>query len=103
MLKTIMKEAGTAQMGVGVGSGDDRAIEAASAAISSPLLGTSIEWGSRDPYEYHRRPGLKPYEVNTAAKTVTDAADPEADIIFGAVIDENMKDQIRDHSHSHRL
>jgi cell division protein FtsZ len=94
-VKTIMKETGTAQMGVGVGNGDDRAIEAASAAISSPLLGTSIDGARGILLNITGGPDLSLFEVNTAAKTVTEAADPGADIIFGAVIDESMKDQIK--------
>lgn len=94
-IKTIMKDTGTAQMGMGTGSGDDRAIEAASAAISSPLLGTSIDGARGILINITGGLDLSLMEVNTAAKAVTEAADPEADIIFGAVIDESMKDEIR--------
>ena len=94
-IKTIMQDTGTAQMGMGTGSGDDRAIEAASAAISSPLLGTSIDGARGILLNITGGMDLSLMEVNTAAKAVTEAADPEPDIIFGAVIDESMKDKIR--------
>ena len=94
-VKTIIKEAGTARMGMGTGSGDDRDIEAANAAITSPLLGTSIGGARGILLNITGGLDLSLLEVNTAARAVTEAADPEADIIFGAVIDESMKDEIR--------
>lgn len=92
---TIMKEAGTARMGIGTGSGDNRVIEAANAAISSPLLGTSIDGARGILLNITGGVDLSLMEVNSAAKAVTEAAGPEADIIFGAVIDESMGDEMR--------
>ena len=94
-VKAIMKDTGTAQMGMGTGIGDDRAIEAASGAISSPLLGTTIDGARGILMNITGGLDLSLMEVNAAAKAVTEAADPDADIIFGAVIDENFKDKIR--------
>ncbi len=94
-VKTIMEETGTALMGIGVGSGENRTIEAASAAISSPLLETSIEGARGVLLNITGGPGLGLFEVNEAADIVAEAADPEANIIFGAVIDESMKDDVR--------
>jgi cell division protein FtsZ len=94
-VKTIMEETGTALMGIGIGSGDNRTIEAASAAISSPLLETSIEGARGVLLNITGGANLGLFEVNEAADIVAEAADPEANIIFGAVIDENMKDEVR--------
>jgi cell division protein FtsZ len=94
-VKTIMEETGTALMGIGIGSGDNRTIEAASAAISSPLLETSIEGARGVLLNITGGTNLGLFEVNEAADIVAEAADPDANIIFGAVIDENMKDEVR--------
>jgi cell division protein FtsZ len=93
-VKTIMEETGTALMGIGIGSGDNRTIEAASAAISSPLLETSIEGARGVLLNITGGANLGLFEVNEAADIVAEAADPDANIIFGAVIDENMKDEV---------
>ncbi len=94
-VKTIMQETGSALMGIGVGSGENRTVEAASAAISSPLLETSIEGARGVLLNITGGADLGLFEVNEAADIVAEAADPEANIIFGAVIDENMKDEVR--------
>ncbi len=94
-VRTIMKEQGLAHMGIGTGTGDNRALEAAKQAISSPLLETSIEGAKGVLLNITGGPDLGLYEVNEAAELVAQAADPEANIIFGAVIDESLDDDIR--------
>jgi cell division protein FtsZ len=94
-VKTIMAERGAALMGIGLGRGDNRTIDAASAAISSPLLETSIEGARVVLLNITGGADLGLFEVNEAADIVAKAADPEANIIFGAVIDKNMKDEVR--------
>ncbi|MDX9893405.1 MAG: cell division protein FtsZ [Patescibacteria group bacterium] len=94
-VKTIMKDTGSALMGIGQGSGENRAVEAAKSAISSPLLEMSIEGAKGILFTVIGGPDLSMYEVNEAAKIITQSADPEAKVIFGAVIDENMKDEVR--------
>ncbi|MBX6350285.1 MAG: cell division protein FtsZ [Clostridia bacterium] len=94
-VRTIMLDTGTALMGIGVARGDNRAKEAAHSAISSPLLETSIEGAKGVLLNITGDPDLGLFEVNEAAEIIAQAADPEANIIFGAVIDENMKDEIR--------
>lgn len=94
-VKTIMFEQGLAHMGVGRASGEHRATEAAKQAIHSPLLETSIEGAKGVLLNITGGPNLGLFEVNEAAELVSQAADPEANIIFGAVIDEELKDEIR--------
>jgi cell division protein FtsZ len=94
-VKTIMSDAGSALMGIGVARGEGRAAEAARAAISSPLLETSIEGARGVLLNITGDVNLGLFEVNEAAEIVTAAADPEANIIFGAVIDESLEDEIR--------
>ena len=94
-VRTIMLETGSALMGIGVGSGEQRAIEAARAAISSPLLETSIEGAHGVLLNITGGPDLGLYEVNEAAEIIAEAADPDANFIFGAVIDETLKDEVR--------
>lgn len=94
-VKTIMENSGSALMGMGEASGDNRAIEAAKAAISSPLLEVSIEGAKGILFTITGGPDLTMYEVSEAAKTITEAVDNDARIIFGAVIDENLKDTIK--------
>lgn len=81
-------------MGIGRASGDDRAIKAAKAAITSPLLEASIEGAKGILLNISGSSSLGLFEVNEAAEIIAEAADPSANIIFGAVIDENLKDQI---------
>jgi len=94
-VKTIMSETGSALMGIGVGKGDSRAAEAARAAINSPLLETSIEGAHGVLLNITGDPNLGLFEVNEAAEIITAAADPEAMIIFGAVIDDTLDDEVR--------
>jgi cell division protein FtsZ len=94
-VKTIMTETGSALMGIGSGSGETRAMEAARAAISSPLLETSIEGARGVLLNITGGTDLSLYEVNEAAEVIAQAADPDANIIFGAVIDPRIHDEVR--------
>ncbi|HZK52924.1 MAG TPA: cell division protein FtsZ, partial [Desulfosporosinus sp.] len=94
-VKTIMTNAGSALMGIGQASGKNRAVDAASNAISSPLLETSIEGAKGVLLNITGDINLTLFEVNEAAGIIEKAADPEANIIFGAVIDETLKDEMR--------
>ena len=94
-VKTIMKDAGSALMGIGVGTGDTRAADAAKAAISSALLETSITGAKGVLLNITGSNNLSLFEVNEAAEIISEASDPEANIIFGAVIDENRDDSVR--------
>ena len=94
-VRTIMKEKGLAHMGIGKGNGDNRATDAAKQAIQSPLLETTIEGAKGVLLNITGGPNLGLFEVNEAAELVAQAADPEANIIFGAVIDENLEDEIQ--------
>lgn len=94
-VKTIMLEQGSALMGIGIGSGDNRAVSAAEAAIRSPLLETSIEGARGVLLNITGGPNLGLFEVNEAAEIIANAADPEANIIFGSVIDERFGDEVR--------
>jgi len=94
-VRTIMLETGLAHMGIGKGTGENRAVEAAKQAISSPLLETSIDGAKGVLLNITGGPDLGIFEVNEAAELVFQSADPDANIIFGAVIDENLKDEIR--------
>ncbi|MGI6607079.1 MAG: cell division protein FtsZ [Peptococcia bacterium] len=94
-VKTIMEDTGAALMGIGMASGENRASVAARTAISSPLLETSIEGARGVLLNITGGPGLGLFEVNEAAEIIAQAADPDANIIFGAVIDESMGDNVR--------
>ncbi|MCE5167841.1 cell division protein FtsZ [Paenibacillus profundus] len=94
-VKTIMTERGSALMGIGVANGESRAAEAARKAIMSPLLETSIDGARGVIMNITGGSNLSLYEVNEAAEIVTAASDPEVNMIFGAIIDENMKDDIK--------
>src|SRR5512135_788499 len=94
-VRTIMREAGSALMGIGAASGDNRAAEAARAAVSSPLLESSIEGATGILLNITGGPDIGLFEVNEAAEVVTSAAAQNANIIFGAVIDEAMGDEVR--------
>ena len=94
-VRTIMQDAGSALMGIGISAGDNRAHDAAKAAISSPLLESSIEGAQGVLLSIAGGSDLGLFEVNEAAQAVAEAAHPEANIIFGAVIDDSMMDQIR--------
>ena len=94
-VKTIMTNAGSALMGIGHGSGETRASDAARAAIMSPLLEQSIDGARGVLFTITGGPDLTLFEVNEAAEIIHAAADPEANIIFGAVIDERMQNDIK--------
>ncbi|OGY49613.1 MAG: cell division protein FtsZ, partial [Candidatus Buchananbacteria bacterium RIFCSPHIGHO2_01_FULL_46_12] len=94
-VKTIMRDTGSALMGVGLGSGENRATDAAKAAITSPLLELSIEGAKGILFTVVGGKDLSMNEVSEAAKIITQSSDPNARIIFGAVIDENLKDEVR--------
>jgi len=93
-VRTIMSEAGNALLGIGMGTGDKRAVEAAAAAVSSPLLETSMEGARKILLSITGGPDLSLFEVNEAAKAVSEAAHPDANIIFGAMVDENLTEEV---------
>ena len=94
-VKAIMNGAGSALMGIGVASGEDRAVMAARAAVESPLLEVSIEGARGVLFVVTAGPSLTMHEVNAAAEVITASSDPEAKIIFGTVIDERMGDELK--------
>ena len=94
-VKSIIKDAGNALLGDGVASGDNRAIKAAQSAINSPLIEASIDGAKGILLNVSGGPDLKLFEVNEAAEIIRNSSSPDANIIFGAVIDENMKDKIK--------
>lgn len=94
-VRAVMLDKGLAHMGVGHGTGDNRAQDAAKQAISSPLLETSIVGATGVLLNVTGPADLGMLEINEAAEIVQEAADPDANIIFGAVIDETLKDEIR--------
>jgi cell division protein FtsZ len=94
-VRTIMRQAGSALMGIGVAGGENRAAEAAKAAISSPLLEASVEGATGILLNITGGPDMGLFEVNEAAEIIGSAADGDANIIFGAVIDEALGDQVR--------
>jgi len=93
-VKTIMSNAGSALMGIGRASGDDRAIKAASQAIESPLLEVSIDGARGILFNVIGGNDMSMHEINTAAESITAAADPEANIIFGATINPELEGEI---------
>jgi len=93
-VKTIMSEKGSALMGIGAATGENRAAEAAKKAIFSPLLETSINGAKGVLMNITGGTNLSLYEVNEAADIVASASDPEVNMIFGAVINEDLKDEI---------
>ena len=94
-VKAVMANAGSALMGIGQASGENKAIEAAKAAINSPLLEMSIEGARGILFTIVGGPNLAMHEVNEAAKVITSSADEDAKIIFGAVIDDKYKDEVK--------
>jgi cell division protein FtsZ len=94
-VRTIMNEAGSALMGIGAASGENRAAEAARAAVSSPLLEESIEGATGILLNVTGGSEIGLFEVNEAAEVVTSAADQNANVIFGAVIDDAVGDEVR--------
>src|SRR4029079_6090281 len=94
-VRTIMRDAGSALMGIGVASGESRAAEAAKTAVSSPLLEASIEGATGILLNITGPTDIGLFEVNEAAEVVTGAADQNANVIFGAVIDDSARDEAR--------
>ncbi|HSO01822.1 MAG TPA: cell division protein FtsZ [Gaiellaceae bacterium] len=94
-VRTIMRDAGSALMGIGIASGENRAAEAARTAVSSPLLEQSVDGATGILLNVTGGTELGLFEVNEAAEVVTGAADQNANVIFGAVIDESLRDEVR--------
>lgn len=94
-VKTVMSNAGTALMGMGIASGDKRAMAAIKEAVSSPLLDVSMEGAKGVLFNIVGGPDLSMTEVDEAASIIAKSVDPDADIIFGAVIDDRMMDSIK--------
>jgi cell division protein FtsZ len=90
-VKAVMANSGSALMGIGYASGEDRAIEAAKTAISSPLLEVAIDGARGVLFNISGGPDLAMAEINDAAKIITDKIDPDAKVIFGAVQDDKLK------------
>jgi cell division protein FtsZ len=94
-VKAVMENAGSALMGIGYGTGESRAIEAAKAAIESPLLELSIDGAKGVLFNITGGNDLSMFEVDEAARIITEAADPEANIIFGAVINDSYTGEVK--------
>jgi len=94
-VRAIMSNRGSALMGIGRGSGENRAADAAKGAIASPLLEVSIDGAKGILFTITGGSNLGMYEVSEAAKIITQSADPNAKVIFGAIIDESMKDEVK--------
>jgi cell division protein FtsZ len=93
-VRTIMSDAGNALLGIGMGFGENRAPEAAAQAVASPLLETSMDGARSILLSITGGRDLSLWEVNEAAKAVSEAAHPDANIIFGAMVDEKLDDQV---------
>jgi cell division protein FtsZ len=93
-VRTIMSDAGNALLGIGMGHGENRAVQAAQTAVSSPLLETSMEGARSILLSITGGSDLSLWEVNEAAKAVSEAAHPDANIIFGAMVDESLDEQV---------
>ena len=94
-VRTVMQSRGLAHMGIGLGKGENRMVDAAKQAISSPMLETSIDGARAVLINITGGPDTSIIDINEAAQLITAAADPEANIIFGAGIDENLKDEVK--------
>ena len=94
-VKSIIKDAGNALLGEGIASGDNRAIKAAQNAINSPLIEESIDGATGILLNISGGPDLKLFEINEAAEIIRNASSPDANIIFGSVIDEAMNDKLK--------
>jgi cell division protein FtsZ len=94
-VKTIMRDAGSSMMGIGIGTGESRAVDAARAAVMSPLLEVNIQGARGILFNVTGGSDLGLFEVNEAAEVIKEAADPEANIIFGTVIDDRMRDEVK--------
>ncbi len=93
-VRTIMSEAGNALLGIGMGVGENRAIDAAAQAVASPLLETSMDGARSILLSITGGTNLSLWEVNEAARSVSDAAHADANIIFGAMVDEKLDDEV---------
>ncbi len=93
-VRTIMAEAGNALLGIGMGSGEKRAVDAAAQATSSPLLETTLEGAKAILLSITGGRDLSLWEVNEAARAVQETAHPDANIIFGAMVDEKLEDEV---------
>jgi cell division protein FtsZ len=93
-VRTIMSDAGHALLGIGMGTGDKRAVEAAEQAVASPLLETSMEGARKILLSITGGRDLSLFEVSEAARAVSEAAHPDANIIFGAMVDEKLDDDV---------
>ena len=93
-VRTIMSDAGNALLGIGMGTGENRAVDAAQKAVESPLLETSMEGAHSILLSITGGRDLSLWEINEAAKAVSEAAHPEANIIFGAMVDDDLDDQV---------
>jgi len=94
-VRTVMQSRGLAHMGIGLGKGESRMVDAAKQAISSPMLETSIDGARAVLINITGGADISIIDINEAAQMITAAADPEADIIFGAGIDESLKDEVK--------
>jgi cell division protein FtsZ len=94
-VKTIMRDAGSSMMGIGTGTGETRAVDAAKAAVMSPLLEVNITGARGILFNVTGGSDLGLFEVNEAAEVIKEAADQEANIIFGTVIDDRMRDEVK--------
>jgi cell division protein FtsZ len=94
-IRTIMRDAGPAWMSIGHGSGQNRAVDAAKQALSSPLLDVSMEGAKGVLFNVAGSNSLSLFEVNAAAEVIKQAVDPEANVIFGVVLDPNMGNEVR--------
>lgn len=94
-VKAIMSDQGSALMGIGKASGENRAVEAAKAAVASPLLEVSVDGARGVLFTITGGANLGMHEISEAAKIITASADPNAKVIFGAVVNETMKDEIK--------
>ncbi|MGN0801999.1 MAG: cell division protein FtsZ [Candidatus Faecivicinus sp.] len=94
-VRTVMQSRGLAHMGIGIGKGENRMVDAAKQAVSSPMLETSIDGARAVLINITGGPDTSIIDINEAAQLITAAADPEANIIFGAGIDEELKDEVK--------
>jgi cell division protein FtsZ len=94
-VRRVMTDAGSALMGIGKASGENRAADAAQKAISSPLLEATIDGARGVIFNIYGGPDLSMFEVNEAAELISKAVDPDAEVIFGATIEENMNSEVR--------
>jgi len=94
-VKTVMKDAGPAWMSIGYGSGQNRAVDAAKSALASPLLDISIEGAKGVLFNIAGGSSMSLFEVNAAADIIRKAVDPEANVIFGVIVDPNLNNEVR--------